>query len=46
MKKALLSLVTLLLTHNHVKVWCKTKEKYYEVITDKLYQIGEVIKIK
>lgn len=32
--------------HNHVKVWCKTKEKYYEIITDKLYQIGEVVKIK
>ena len=32
--------------HYHVKVWCDTKEKYYTVITDKLYQIGDTIKIK
>ena len=32
--------------HNHVKAWCKEKQKYYEIITDKLYQHGEVIKIK
>jgi uncharacterized protein YcfL len=32
--------------HNHVKVWCKTKDKYYNVITDKLYQKGETIRIK
>ena len=32
--------------HNHVKVWCNAKGRYYEVVTDKLYQKGEIIKIK
>jgi hypothetical protein len=32
--------------HYRVKVWCKTKEKYYKIITDKSYQKGEVIRIK
>lgn len=32
--------------HKHVKVWCAAKEKYYEVITDKLYQPGDTIRIK
>lgn len=32
--------------HHHLKVWCKTKEKYYNVITDKIYQIGDVVRIK
>lgn len=32
--------------HYRVKAWCQTKEKYYNVITDKLYQPGETIRIK
>ena len=32
--------------HHHVKAWCQTKEKYYNIITDKLYQPGETIRIK
>lgn len=32
--------------HHHVKAWCKTKERYYDVVTDKLYQRGEIIRIK
>lgn len=32
--------------HHHVKVWCKQKEKYYEIVTDRMYQIGDTIKIK
>ena len=32
--------------HYKHKVWCKTKEKYYRVVSDKLYQKGEIIKIK
>lgn len=32
--------------HHHVKAWCKVKEKYYNIITDKLYQPGETIRIK
>lgn len=32
--------------HHHVKAWCKAKEKYYNIITDKLYQPGETIRIK
>ena len=31
--------------HHKHKVWCKAKEKYYYVISDKLYQPGEVIRI-
>lgn len=32
--------------HNHVKVWCKEKEKYYIIVTDNLYQVGDTVKIK
>lgn len=32
--------------HHHVKAWCKVKEKYYNIITDKHYQLGETIRIK
>jgi predicted porin len=32
--------------HYRVKAWCQTKEKYYNIITDKHYQPGETIRIK
>lgn len=32
--------------HYRVKVWCESKEKYYKVITDKHYQLGDRIRIK
>ena len=31
--------------HHKHKVWCKAMEKYYYVISDRLYQPGEVIRI-
>lgn len=32
--------------HHHAKVWCAAKGKYYDVVTDRLYQVGDVIRIK
>ena len=32
--------------HYKVKVWCQDKEKYYNIITNKLYQKGDIIRIK
>ena len=29
-----------------VKVWCKSKEMYYKIKTNRSYQIGDVIRIK
>ena len=31
---------------HHAKVWCAAKGKYYDIITDKLYQIGDIVRIK
>lgn len=32
--------------HYHTKVWCADHGRYYEIVGDKLYQPGTVIKIK
>jgi predicted porin len=32
--------------HVHVKAWCQKHQKYYYVVTDRRYQIGDVIRIK
>lgn len=32
--------------HYRTKVWCEKKGKYYNVITDRVYRHGEVVKIK
>jgi hypothetical protein len=32
--------------HYRMKVWCSSKGKYYKIISDRAYQIGERIRIK
>ena len=32
--------------HYRVKAWCKSEGRYYKITTDRVYQIGDVIKIK
>lgn len=38
--------VTLYNGHFHTKVWCEKKGMYINVITDKVYVIGQTIRIK
>jgi predicted porin len=38
--------VVILNGHKHAKVWCWKQQKYYRVVSDKTYQIGDTIKIK
>ena len=32
--------------HYHTKVWCADRGRYYEIVGDKLYQPGTVVRIK
>lgn len=32
--------------YHRAKVWCEYEGKYYNIKTEKLYQIGDVIRIK
>jgi hypothetical protein len=32
--------------HHHLKVWCSEKQKYYEIVTDRIVPVGETIRIK
>ena len=31
--------------HYRVKAWCKEREKYYYIITDRSYQRGDIVRI-
>ena len=32
--------------HRHLKVWCGEKGRYYEVVTDSMWDVGDTVRIR